>query len=153
MDHGVNMLYGLQSSSQSPQKNPHRDQTARRAPFHSRLARTVHPLRPIFRLHPLCISSGLHCSSSTALRAPPNLSCRTSGPVHSCSPDTAPMHTNTNALPRAIANVQRAHAHAPPHMYTTAHVRAHAHVLHTRTSTHTHARTKATTPHAHECAR
>jgi len=98
-------------------------------------------------------SSGLHCSSSTALRAPPNLSCRTSGPVHSCSPATAPMDTNKNVLPRAIANVQRAHAHAPPHMYTTAHVRAHAHVLHTRTSTHTHARTKATTPHARERAR
>ena len=130
-----------------------RDQTARRAPFHSQLARTVHPLRPIFRLHPLCISSGLHCSSSTALRAPPNLPCRTSDPVHSCSPDTAPMHTNTNALPRAISNVQRAHAHAPLHMYATAHVCAHAHILHPRTSTHTHARTKETTPYARERAR
>ena len=140
MDHGVNMLYGLQSSSQSPQKNPHRDQTARRAPFHSRLARTVRPPRPIFRLHPLCISSGLHCSSSTAPRAPPNLSCRTSGPVHSCSPATAPMHTNTNVLPRAIANVQPA---ACAHPCAAAHVYDRAHVLHPRTSTHTpHARKK-----------
>ena len=117
-----------------------RDQTARRAPFHSQLARTVHPLRPIFRLHPLCISSGLHCSSSTALRAPPNLPCRTSDPVHSCSPATAPMHTNTNVLPRAIANVQPA---ACAHPCAAAHVYDRAHVLHPRTSTHTpHARKK-----------
>jgi hypothetical protein len=68
------------------------------------------------------------------------LSCRTSGPVHSCSPATAPMHTNTNVLPRAIANVQPA---ACAHPCAAAHVYDRAHVLHPRTSTHTpHARKK-----------
>ena len=76
---------------------------------------------PQTNLRPLCISSGLHCSSNTAQRAPPNVSCAL-GPVHSCSSATASMRTNTNAVPQAMANVQRAHAHTPPHLYAAAHV-------------------------------